>query len=244
MTPMDHMSTGFPWPRLSITSGAANPNEPAIVVRTSSLQTSILALPKSARTRSEVGALVRYSRFSGLRSARSEHGQPSRLPFSFGQTRGNMAATCKRAMLTSMDDVLGVEIVDGAEHLLDGLRGILLCELALLADPVEQLAARRQLGDDVVLVLQQSCLVSPAGRGAHIYIYNRGATRPQRSPTHPRLEPVYKADNMGVVQLLEHVQLVVHHALIALDVLLQDDLDGHLARWAVGLANYAIGAGA
>src|SRR3569833_235397 len=171
MTPMDHMSTGFPWPRLSITSGAAYPNEPAIVVRTSSLLSSILAMPKSARTRSELGALVRYSRFSGLRSARSEHGQPSRLPFSFGQNRGNMAATCKRAMLTSMDDVLGVEIVDGAEHLLDGLRGILLCELALLADPVEQLAARRQLGDDVVLVLQQSCLVSPAGRGAHIYIY-------------------------------------------------------------------------
>jgi hypothetical protein len=52
-----------------------------------------------------------------------------------------------------VDDVVLVEVVDGLEDLADGLRGILLSELALLADPVEQLATGGQLGDDVVLVL-------------------------------------------------------------------------------------------
>jgi hypothetical protein len=53
MTPMDHMSTGFPWPFFSITSGAAYPNDPAMVVSTSLLESSILAIPKSASTREE-----------------------------------------------------------------------------------------------------------------------------------------------------------------------------------------------
>lgn len=68
MTPSDHMSTGLPWPFLSMTSGAAYPKEPAMVVKTSSLVSSILAIPKSARTRSESGSRFRYRRFSGLRS--------------------------------------------------------------------------------------------------------------------------------------------------------------------------------
>jgi hypothetical protein len=68
MTPMDHMSTGFPCPFLSITSGAAYPNEPAMVVKTSLLESSILAIPKSASTRDEFASRVRYRRFSGLRS--------------------------------------------------------------------------------------------------------------------------------------------------------------------------------
>ncbi len=42
-------------------------------------------------------------------------------------------------------------------------------------------------------------------------------------------------------QPLEHVQLVVDHALVALDILLQDDLDSHLARGALGLSDDAIG---
>lgn len=52
-----------------------------------------------------------------------------------------------------MDDVVLVEVVDGLEDLANGLRGILLGELALFANSVEQLAAGGQLGDDVVLVL-------------------------------------------------------------------------------------------
>ena len=43
---------------------------------------------------------------------------------------------------------------------------------------------------------------------------------------------------------LQHLQLVVHHLLIALDVLLEDDLDCHLAIGAVGLAHNAVRAGA
>ncbi len=52
-----------------------------------------------------------------------------------------------------MDDVVLVQIVDGFHDLPDGLRGILLGEPALLGNSVEQLSADRQLGDDVVLVL-------------------------------------------------------------------------------------------
>jgi hypothetical protein len=54
-----------------------------------------------------------------------------------------------------MDDIVVVEIVDGVEDLTDRLGRVLLRELALLADPVEQLSARRQLGDDVVFVLRK-----------------------------------------------------------------------------------------
>ena len=68
MTPIDHISTGLPWPFFSITSGAAYPKEPAIVVRTSFLESSIFAIPKSASTRAEFASGVRYRRFSGLRS--------------------------------------------------------------------------------------------------------------------------------------------------------------------------------
>src|SRR5947207_11197740 len=59
MTPKDHMSTAFPCPCLSITSGAAYPNEPAMVVKTSVGEASILAIPKSANTSCELGSRVR-----------------------------------------------------------------------------------------------------------------------------------------------------------------------------------------
>jgi hypothetical protein len=52
-----------------------------------------------------------------------------------------------------MDDIVLVQVVDGAQDLLEGLGGVLLGELAALADAVEQLAAGRQFGDDVELVL-------------------------------------------------------------------------------------------
>lgn len=46
---------------------------------------------------------------------------------------------------------------------------------------------------------------------------------------------------MGVLQALKHVQLIVHHFLVAFDILLQDDLDSDLALWAVGLSDDSIG---
>lgn len=52
-----------------------------------------------------------------------------------------------------MDDIVVVQIVDGVEDLANCLGGILLSEFPLLADTIEQLSARSQLRDDVVLVL-------------------------------------------------------------------------------------------
>lgn len=42
--------------------------------------------------------------------------------------------------------------------------------------------------------------------------------------------------------MLQQLQLVVHHFLIAFDVLFEDDLDGDLAGGAFGLADDAVGA--
>jgi hypothetical protein len=50
-----------------------------------------------------------------------------------------------------------------------------------------------------------------------------------------------EADNVGVLHLLQHLQLVVDHLFIPLDILLQDDLDGDLAVGAVSLSDNAIG---
>lgn len=52
-----------------------------------------------------------------------------------------------------MNNIVLVQIIHGAKDLLDGLRSILLGELALLRDSIEQLSSRRELSDDVVLVL-------------------------------------------------------------------------------------------
>jgi hypothetical protein len=49
---------------------------------------------------------------------------------------------------------------------------------------------------------------------------------------------------MWVFHALQHLQLVVHHLLIAFYVLLQDDFDSDLALGAVGLTDDAICAGA
>lgn len=54
---------------------------------------------------------------------------------------------------TAVDDLVLVEIVDSGKDLLDSLGGVLLGELALLADAVEKLSACRQLGDNVELIL-------------------------------------------------------------------------------------------
>jgi hypothetical protein len=54
---------------------------------------------------------------------------------------------------TSVNDVPLMEIVDGFQHLFDGLRRILFRELALVTDPVEQLSSDGQLSNNVELVL-------------------------------------------------------------------------------------------
>lgn len=52
-----------------------------------------------------------------------------------------------------MDNVLAVKVVDSSKDLLDGLRSILFCEFALLADAIEELAASCQFRHNVILVL-------------------------------------------------------------------------------------------
>lgn len=58
------------------------------------------------------------------------------------------------ALRTSVYNVLGVEVVDRVEHLSNRLRSVFLCELAALANAIEQLSSCRKLSDDVVLVLK------------------------------------------------------------------------------------------
>lgn len=61
-------------------------------------------------------------------------------------------------ILTPVNDVVVVQVVDSIEDLADRLGGVFLCELSLLANAVEQLAAGSQLGHDVVFVLPRSAL--------------------------------------------------------------------------------------
>lgn len=55
-----------------------------------------------------------------------------------------------------MNNILSVKIIDCLEYLSDGLRSIFLGKFSLIADPIEELAACCQLGDDVELVLYTS----------------------------------------------------------------------------------------
>lgn len=52
-----------------------------------------------------------------------------------------------------MHNIIEVKIVNSLKYLAYCLGGVLLGELAVLADPVEEFSASRQLGDYVVLVL-------------------------------------------------------------------------------------------
>ena len=47
-------------------------------------------------------------------------------------------------------------------------------------------------------------------------------------------------DDMWMLHSLQHLHLVVHHLLVALDILLQDNLHGHLARGPICLADDSI----
>lgn len=61
--------------------------------------------------------------------------------------------------------------------------------------------------------------------------------------SYSRLEPIDKLDNMWVLHALQHLEFVVNHLLIALDILLEDNLDGDLSRRAIGLSDDSICAG-
>jgi hypothetical protein len=50
-------------------------------------------------------------------------------------------------------------------------------------------------------------------------------------------------DNMGVVEGLQHLKLIVDHSLVPSDVFLQDDFNRDLLRAGFCLANNAVGAG-
>lgn len=60
-----------------------------------------------------------------------------------------------------------MKIVDRTKHLFDCLGCILLCEFALLADTIKQLASRRQFRDNVVFVLLEckQVVVQPTSMG-------------------------------------------------------------------------------
>jgi hypothetical protein len=129
-----------------------------------------------------------------------------------------------------MNDIVVVKVVDSVQDLSNRLGSVFFSKLALLADSVEQLSTSRQLSHNVVLVLQRGqCSGDHSNTSGHAY---------------PRLKPVVELDDVRVLHALQHLQLVIHHLLVATDVLLQDDLDSDLAFRAVGLADDAIGAGA
>lgn len=127
---------------------------------------------------------------------------------------------------TSVHDVVLVEIVDGIQDLADGLRGVLFSKASLFADAVEQLASGGQLGNNVVFVL--------GARG------ERWSRKTKHDVSYLGLKPVVEANNVRVLQALQHFELIVDHLLIAPDVFLQDDLDGNAAVRAVGLADNSI----
>ena len=123
-----------------------------------------------------------------------------------------------------------MQVIDRFQDLPDSLRSILLRKFALFAYPIEKLAPGCQLSDDIELILHapSSAPMSPASH------------KVQQRSTHPRLEPIAKANNMRVLQLLQHGQLIIDHLFIALDVLFQYDLDSDLPFRTVRLANDAI----
>lgn len=123
-----------------------------------------------------------------------------------------------------MDDVPLVKVVDRTENLSNSLCCVLLGELALFANSVEQLSTSSKFGNNVPFVLCDHVrLIRSDGRGSYL-----------------RLEPLMKLDNMRMLHSLQHLHLIVYHLFIALDILLEDDLDSAFALRAVCLADYAI----
>lgn len=129
-----------------------------------------------------------------------------------------------------MNNTIPVEVIDSAQDLPYTLRCIFLRELSLFANSVKKLSTGCELCDDVELVLYPTVSL-PSLRV------------PCSDLAYPRLEPVDELHDVLVLQPLKHLQLVVHHLLISLDISLQDDLDGYLAKRAIGFAHGAIGTG-
>ena len=48
---------------------------------------------------------------------------------------------------------------------------------------------------------------------------------------------------MWVFHPLQHLQFIVHHSFVALDIFLEDDLDGIFHPTAIGFSHYAIRTG-
>lgn len=55
-----------------------------------------------------------------------------------------------------MDNISLVQVIDRIQNLSNSLRSILLGELPIFTDPIEQLATRSQLRNDVEFVLNRS----------------------------------------------------------------------------------------
>ena len=62
-----------------------------------------------------------------------------------------MTRSC--VVLTAMDDIVLMQVVDGFQDLSYGCRSVLFGEAALFADAIEQLSASRKLCHNVVFVL-------------------------------------------------------------------------------------------
>lgn len=82
-----------------------------------------------------------------------------------------------------------MQVVNSFKHLSNGLRGVSLRESSLFTDSIEQFSPGRQLSDDVVFVLEIISRCLPC----HSII------------PYPRLKPIHKLDNMGMLHPLQHL---------------------------------------
>lgn len=76
-----------------------------------------------------------------------------------------------------MNNVALVEIVDSLKHLPNRLRGVFLRELAIVANPVKQLAAHGQVGDNVEFILAGCQMGGLIARGAELTLDSNQSTK-------------------------------------------------------------------
>ena len=62
----------------------------------------------------------------------------------------------------------------------------------------------------------------------------------QRGDTNPGLKPIGELDNVGVLEALKHVKLIVNHTLVTLYILLEDNLHSNFSAGAVRFSDYAV----
>lgn len=114
-----------------------------------------------------------------------------------------------------MDNVTVVQVVNGIKYLANCLRCILLCELSVVANAIKQLSAGCQLSDDIEFVLFRG---QPKINSSSKFAEKR---------THLGFEPVYERDNVRVLELLQHLELIINHALISANIFLKNNLHGN-----------------